>query len=400
MVQDKSTFFGIKKNWSVIKDELLRCYLKPYVAKILHTGRPLIYVDCFAGKGKFEDGNDGSPLIALKTIEDCLNNTKSSNQDVQTFFIEKNYASELNANLSGYQNVRVVGGAYEKNITSILENRQGSNAFLYIDPYGVMDLNFNLFENDISQSLYSIELLINMNSFGFIREACRATSVTFTTPEIFDDLVEYEPVLLQPSQQSIINLTRVAGGDYWRGIIEDYKSKSINAYEAEQQFSQSYCKRLGESYRYVLNMPIRLKRGQQPKYRMIHATNHADGCVLMYENMSKRWQLLEDMQTAGQASLFDQSVENIFIDKQQIASDLKKHVQKYRQETPINDVKAAFLTEYGVLCSPAKLTSFLQKMEKSGTVLIRREPSTTPGGKPATFFSVNSRHRIWIRSAK
>ena len=35
------------------------------MAKILYTRNPLVYVDCFAGKGKFDDGNPGSPLIAL-----------------------------------------------------------------------------------------------------------------------------------------------------------------------------------------------------------------------------------------------------------------------------------------------------------------------------------------------
>ncbi len=39
------------------------------------TGRPIYYVDCFAGKGKFEDGNDGFPLIALKIRDKCLERT-------------------------------------------------------------------------------------------------------------------------------------------------------------------------------------------------------------------------------------------------------------------------------------------------------------------------------------
>jgi hypothetical protein len=52
MVKDNEAFFGKKRAWSEVKDDLLRCYLKPYVAKILHTGHPLLYIDCFAGKGK------------------------------------------------------------------------------------------------------------------------------------------------------------------------------------------------------------------------------------------------------------------------------------------------------------------------------------------------------------
>ena len=73
MPKDKSDFFKIKNNWSVIKDRLLGCYLTPYFQKILKTRRPTYYIDCFAGKGKFEDGSDGSPLIALKIQNDCLN---------------------------------------------------------------------------------------------------------------------------------------------------------------------------------------------------------------------------------------------------------------------------------------------------------------------------------------
>ncbi|MFC2638325.1 MAG: hypothetical protein ACFN0X_05345 [Mitsuokella sp.] len=65
MAKKNDDFFVEKKPWSKVKDELLGCYLKPYVAKILHTRKPLAYVDCFAGKGKFDDGNPGSPLIAL-----------------------------------------------------------------------------------------------------------------------------------------------------------------------------------------------------------------------------------------------------------------------------------------------------------------------------------------------
>ncbi len=51
MAKKNNDFFIEKKSWSVVKDELLGCYFMPYVSKILHTHRPLVYVDCFAGKG-------------------------------------------------------------------------------------------------------------------------------------------------------------------------------------------------------------------------------------------------------------------------------------------------------------------------------------------------------------
>lgn len=50
MSKKNDDFFVEKKPWSEVKDQLLGCYLKPYVAKILHTRKPLVYVDCLLEK--------------------------------------------------------------------------------------------------------------------------------------------------------------------------------------------------------------------------------------------------------------------------------------------------------------------------------------------------------------
>lgn len=75
MAKDNSTFFKKKNTWSEIKDRLLGCYLPQYFQKVLLTYKPIFYVDCFAGKGKFDDGKDGSPRIALKIRDDCIGRT-------------------------------------------------------------------------------------------------------------------------------------------------------------------------------------------------------------------------------------------------------------------------------------------------------------------------------------
>ena len=108
MAKKNNDFFVEKKAWSVVKDELLGCYFMPYVSKILHTGRPLVYVDCFAGKGKFDDGNPGSPLIALELIKECLSATRVENPRIRATFIDLNYAEELKTNLQGYQRVNII----------------------------------------------------------------------------------------------------------------------------------------------------------------------------------------------------------------------------------------------------------------------------------------------------
>ena len=70
----------------------------------------------------------------------------------------------------------------------------------------------------------------------------------------FDDLVEYDTTKLDTSDNSVEALNQIAGGDYWKLIIEQYLSGKINGYEAEENFSEQYCLRLSQSYTYVLNM--------------------------------------------------------------------------------------------------------------------------------------------------
>lgn len=189
MAKKNDDFFQEKKPWSEVKDELLGCYFKPYVSKILHTYKPLVYVDCFAGKGKFEDGKPGSPLIALEIINECLNSTKMKKTSIHACFIDMNYAADLTRNLKEYSGIQIISGKYEDEIERYLSNKSGCNVFLYIDPYGIKALQSSLFSRFATSKLNSIELLINLNSFGFIREACHAMGITSDIPD-FDDLVE------------------------------------------------------------------------------------------------------------------------------------------------------------------------------------------------------------------
>ena len=304
MAKKNDDFFAEKKPWSKVKDELLGCYLKPYVAKILYTRKPLVYVDCFAGKGKFDDGQPGSPLIALDIFRQGLASTKLDGKArIGAAFIDLNYASELESNLSTCSGVKIVSGGYEDTIDDLLKSKKGWNVFLYIDPYGIKALDCSRFDKFANGQFHSIELLINMNSFGFIREGCRVMGKQLKMDDdtFFDDLVEYDSTRLDASDKSVEALNQIAGGDYWKPIIEQYVSGKIDGYKAEEYFSEQYCQRLSQTYTYVLNMPIRIKKGQHTKYRMIHATNHPGGCVLMADNICNRWELMKQIQKIGRA---------------------------------------------------------------------------------------------------
>ena len=239
-----------------------------------------------------------------------------------------------------------------------------------------------------------------MNSFGFIREACHALGTSFNDKAIFDDLVEYDPSKMHKSSESIDELNAIAGGDYWQDIINQYKTGTIDGYEAEARFSEQYCQRLRQSYKYVLNMPLRIKKGQRPKYRLIHATNHRDGCLLMVDNICNRWEALQEIQSGGQLSLFEENYDNQIVDETDISNKVSAYFARYSANTSLHESLAGFFMEYGPICSTGTVKKDLKKLESNGRIIVTREPSTTSKGKKATYMSEEKGKRVYVRWAQ
>ena len=415
MSKNNNEFFKEKKDWSLVKDKLLGCYLAPYFQKVLATGKQICYVDCFSGKGKFEDGNPGSPIIALQTRDKCLQQSKKIiNKDnaISMNFIDLNYARELRQNLSLYDNkygkLNIVDGKYEEKIISILKTQKNKNVFLYIDPYGIKALDTYLFEQFNTIGFNTFEMLINFNTFGFFRDACRVMSVDYKNDSALqnlDDLIEYDPSSVVSEVHASDVLTRIAGGDYWKEIVGDYKDGKINGYKAEQRLSTEYKTHLKKYYSYVLDMPIRLKADSRPKYRMIHVSNHEDGCFLMGQNMQNRKdELYTNIQSSGQLSIFDimpgvsQSVEGDWIKEEDIQRKVKSEIDNMFEDVNITKFIARFINEYGLICNFDYIYKELKALELSGEIEIIRNPAISEKtNKPLTYMTEDKKKTVIIR---
>ncbi|MHB1417977.1 MAG: three-Cys-motif partner protein TcmP [Bacillota bacterium] len=408
MAKNNRTFFKSKNTWSVIKDQLLGCYLPQYFQKVLMTRRPIYYVDCFAGKGKFDDGSLGSPCIALQIRDECMSRTSLQNGKIDTCFIDLNYAAELNANIAEYRNENgypeVISGRYEDEIERLLASKRGVNVFLYIDPYGIKALDSGLFDKFATYGFKSIEMLINMNSFGFFRDACRVLRVDYQNDEALrdlEDIVEYDPTEVDDSHQSEALLNSIAGGDYWQAIVKDYQAGKINGYQAERRLSTKYKQRLRQKYTYVLDMPIRMKPGQRPKYRMIHVSNHEQGCILMADNMASRSdELFIDIQQKGQLSLLDQNLENEVINEQEIREKMANYLKIFPNGITADKLLASFFTEYGVSCKSGTIKNMWKAMEDGNEITVERDPALTAGNRPSRTFTESKQQRVSIRRSK
>lgn len=217
----------------------------------------------------------------------------------------------------------------------------------------------------------------------------------------FDDLVEYDTTKLDTSDNSVEALNQIAGGDYWKSIIEQYLSGKINGYEAEENFSEQYCLRLSQSYTYVLNMPIRIHQNQHPKYRMIHATNHPSGCVLMADNICNRWELLKDIQSGGQLSLFQDDFNNQSIDESTIRERVIEHFSQYGTWTPLTEGEAMFYVKYGAICKSGDIANVLKALEKEGRLAVKRNPAfSEKTQRPTNFMAEDHGHTVSVKWVK
>lgn len=394
MSAKNNDFFKTKKPWSITKDELLGCYLKPYFAKILTTRRDVCYIDCFAGKGKFDDGRKGSPLIASDLLQSSASSSVIQNTNIYAYFIELNYSNELESNLSSYQHPaihnQVINGRFEDNIMDILKNNINNNVFLYVDPYGIKAIDIDMFNSFYTCSkFYSIEILLNFNTFGFLREGCRILMVHMEDiPGITEYLYEYET----SSFKDLEEMNKIAGGDYWQAIIREYKEGRYNIYAAERKLSQGIRKSFERAYEYVLDMPVYASDNTNPKYRLFFMTNHKGGYLLMVDNMAKRSEIQQKRIRRGQISLFDFDNGDSYFMEEEIIDKIKNI--NFHSEIRLSDFLVKFYKENGVICDIKTLKDLIKQ---SNMFYVRREPSTTDTGKQSTFFDDKGEKKVFLR---
>ena len=397
MSKRNDDFFAHKSDWAVLKDDLLGYYLMPYLQKILATNRPLLYIDGFAGKGIFDDGTSGSPVIACECIKKALSNTHTHNNRISALLVEKKYDEELRENVKQYRFAQAIKGSYEELIKTMLEiNSPNLNIFMYVDPYGVKSLDQSFFLR-LPNQFSSIEVLINFNSFGFFRAACSVYGVRFKEAEDMGDfVVERDSGYNDSASISERKLTQAMGGEHWKTVVQDYIKERIDGYEAEAIIAEDYCSQLRSAFAYVQNLPIRVKESNHPKYRMVHASNHEQGCLLMYDCMQKRLVDMKQLQTGGQLSLFESDDAGHIVNEDNVRASLLAHISNYEDYVLLERVMADFVVDNGLTLSWKDLKKLTRDLEKACQIDVIRCPAyTEKTGKPTTF--MESKRGRWVK---
>lgn len=368
----KRDFFKEKRRWSVFKDKLLEKYLPIYFSKILMTNRNTIYIDGFAGVGKFDDGTDGSPIIVSNTIQHAQNITKGKSKII-AYFIEYEYAEELRKNLKGKN---VISGDFKIEVPKIIDSLNGDNVFLYADPFGIKHLKFDIINKLKNENINSSELLLNFNAFGFLREGCRLLKIEQ------DDIGKEYDVEEDKSNgpNSIDNMNSIANGDYWQKILNEYNSKLISMKEAEKNFVNQYINQLRGVFKFIISIPIRTGEQNIPKYHMIFGTNYIDGLLLMADAMLFCDNEIQAINNNNQQSLFD------YLDKFNMDDDILNCLTN--QFLPIKQACLMIYQKAGVKYSHKEIQKALKRLEKEKKIIVKRKPEFTRTHQVAKALSI------------
>ncbi len=248
------------------KHLVLREYLNAWIPILGQRRGRIVFIDGFAGPGKYTGGEDGSPVIALKALTEHAMAPRIS-AAVTCIFIEddpKRYES-LREVVAGHAlpaspriSTSVKHGKFDAHMTEVLDSLDAQDArmapaFVMIDPFGMSDTPMAVIERIFRHP--SSEVFVSLMAPFIAR---------FATVE------EPEP-----------HLDELFGCPDWR------EARQLEGLDARKEFFyQLYDRRLRESgAKYVLH--FELYRGNQLVYAIFFATKEDKGCEKMKDAMWK-----------------------------------------------------------------------------------------------------------------
>jgi three-Cys-motif partner protein len=282
-------------NLQQVKHDLIKHYLDGWLPK-LTIGQfrcpRLLYIDTHAGRGMYQNGRLGSPLVALTTLlKHTSRNRILSGTQVYFHFIERDQdnLAALQGELAAHPQIANVfteaetGDGFEiiQNAIAGVERDSGCMppSFVFVDPYG-----FKLPGSLLRQLLQypRVELFVNViwreldMAMQLVRGDC--TPATAEAEDgLFKDPVDLEELARKAQRQADVRasleptLNRVFDGDCWRQINAAHPDDRAD--QCAAMFRQVTAARWGTHLRMLDNNRVR--------YFLLHLTNHDAGRDLM-----------------------------------------------------------------------------------------------------------------------
>lgn len=249
-----------------VKHQILEKYMRTWIQKLSSTNEKMGYIDCFAGKGIYNNGEPGSPIIVMKTAQEKINQLPNLKKFNCTF-IENNQENYKTLTKEVFKckidcpdvECNPIRGDFDQEITSFLDQYEGKYmipVLFFIDPFGWKGISFD----DIKRIL-----------------SHRFSEVLFV-------LMTYEIARWCESRFHEESLTKLYGGNEWKEATE-YKGEK--RHDALVQIYEDKLEHETDA-KYVWSFGVNdSDMEKRTKYYIIHATHHIDGLRVMKNIMRK-----------------------------------------------------------------------------------------------------------------
>ncbi len=271
----ESEFFEGKRPWSKIKDKVLGGYLPPYLKKVQYLGHEIILIDCFAGPGKFEDGEIGSPLMICQIAEQhvpgrykafLVNNNQTHHESLENLldkFIKQGSAFTMYGDAKGVLDT----------VGSVVGSQ---TIFIYLDPFGLKEFDFASLLPYLKRSKeFSSEILINV-SVPIIHRLSRKKVIKETG------------IINETTKACHDRISAALGGDFWKKYI---LNEELSPKDQILKLIEEYILHLKKYLPYVGACPVyETTEGSAIKYFIAFASRHIDSQILLNDIMFDAYQ--------------------------------------------------------------------------------------------------------------
>jgi three-Cys-motif partner protein len=299
MSRNRGTVWEIEPH-TLAKHAILRRYLDAWLPIMSRWHGRVVYVDGFAGPGRYAGGEDGSPIVALKA---ALNHPRPITAELVYLFIEEQVDRKANLELEISRltlpaniKVRVLLGTWDDEMTGLLDHLSRSGAqlapvFAFVDPFGWSHTPFATIRRLLSNP--RCEVLINL-MYEEVNRFLSHPSHAGTWDRLFGT----------PSWRSIVP---AKGAVQRRGFIHDLYFQQLKQ-DAKARFVRSFEMR---------------NQHNVTDYFLFFATNNSTGLCKMKESM---WRvdrygsfLFSDATVRGQPVLFEPEPDYSLLQRQVVA---------------------------------------------------------------------------------
>lgn len=271
---------------SVFKHDLLSRYLPKFAGKTGSAAPGIVYLDGYAGRGRYEDGSPASAERILQIAE----SQRAHGISYHIFFYERDRESfgALQSVVAEYtrRGLRAEAARCEviRGFDQVVAAAAGKPLFLFLDPCG-LGIPFSVLVETLcgprAAKWPPTEVLLN-----FSLDAVRRIAGHLTSPT--------------PNGRSIARLDAVLGGTWWQDIAQEGITD-----EAIDKIVKGFTRRLSYAANMrILAIPVRRNPVHKPVYYLVFGTRNPLGVWYFADDTaraSETWWNTFDTQEAARS---------------------------------------------------------------------------------------------------